>query len=656
MDFVAYHDRTGADHQAQFDDLYPKGYRMISVSVYQPADPLYAAVWVRRPGPNWSSVDTNAAGYQAAFDANVAAGFHPTILSAAGSAADPVIAGVFEERPGPAPWTRFGLVSGDALDPNSIQHFDAEARLNGRIMTGGAVYGDAGAPMYAGIWSANDGELSWSAAGIADSADAYQQRFDAQKSGWARPALVCLDSFQRYLSIFVSDQIGPWIARHNLTSDEYQAEFDRLVPLGYYPICVQGGGSGADRRFAVLFAKQEATLARQWTSVGRGSAASVDALMRQVVEAGGVHGAGLAIVADTRLVFARGYTNAEPGYPTVLPTTPFRIASVSKTFAAVAIHQLIQEGKLALTDTMQSILNLTAPDGSPATPEVDAITVKDLLLHASPLQENVLGNDLNAANKFNTSLPVTEVQVASYLISQKLQTPPWPYNNFGYQLLGMIVARKRNAPNFIEAIRATILGPLQMTRTRIATSLPGQSFADEARYHRSGENGTQQFFDLALGSSVMTSDQPTVPDVYGNIHLEHIGAAGGLSAAVIDQARLIAAFNLDTNNPMLSRATLLALLDKAFHHGLDPTKRAGHGFDGVGFDGTTYSAFKGGYLSSSQNGIGFDLDGIGVAVCYNGVRDDVLFKQHWGAIQNVAKTATWPANTDHFPQYGMPSL
>lgn len=34
MNFVAYHDRTSADHQARFDDLFVRGFRMISLSVY----------------------------------------------------------------------------------------------------------------------------------------------------------------------------------------------------------------------------------------------------------------------------------------------------------------------------------------------------------------------------------------------------------------------------------------------------------------------------------------------------------------------------------------------------------------------------------------------------------------------------------------------
>ena len=103
-DFIAYHDRTSQDHQNQFNTLYPQGYRIISLSVYQPADPRYAAVWVRRPGSDWSAVHgVNAAGYQAAFDNAAAAGFHPTIIAAAGPASSAVFAGVFEKRPGPVP-------------------------------------------------------------------------------------------------------------------------------------------------------------------------------------------------------------------------------------------------------------------------------------------------------------------------------------------------------------------------------------------------------------------------------------------------------------------------------------------------------------------------------------------------------------------------
>ena len=105
MNFVAYHDRTSADHQAHFNDLFVRGFRMISLSVYgNRGDERYAAIWVERPGPDWSAVHgVDGAGYQAAFNSAAAAGFRPVLLAATGPANDPVFAGTFEQSPLPIP-------------------------------------------------------------------------------------------------------------------------------------------------------------------------------------------------------------------------------------------------------------------------------------------------------------------------------------------------------------------------------------------------------------------------------------------------------------------------------------------------------------------------------------------------------------------------
>src|SRR5262245_37107376 len=105
MEFLAYHDRTGADPQNHFNRLFPQGWRMISLSVYgRRRDERYAAVWVRRAGPDWSAVHgVDGAGYQAAFDRAARAGFKPVLLAAAGPANDPVFAGTFEKTTEPIP-------------------------------------------------------------------------------------------------------------------------------------------------------------------------------------------------------------------------------------------------------------------------------------------------------------------------------------------------------------------------------------------------------------------------------------------------------------------------------------------------------------------------------------------------------------------------
>ena len=60
----------------------------------------------------------------------------------------------------------------------------------------------------------------------------------------------------------------------------------------------------------------------------------------------------------------------------------FRIASCSKSFSAVAIMQLVEQGKLKLTDSISSILGFEVKN--PHYPDVP-ITVEMILSHQSSI-------------------------------------------------------------------------------------------------------------------------------------------------------------------------------------------------------------------------------------------------------------------------------
>ncbi|HEY6332331.1 MAG TPA: serine hydrolase domain-containing protein, partial [Blastocatellia bacterium] len=131
---------------------------------------------------------------------------------------------------------------------------------------------------------------------------------------------------------------------------------------------VQAAGPDAgSARFAALFYKSSDIVPTRFTATGPVANATIDSAVQQIMTAYPVvRQAALAIVHGTKLVYARGYTMAEPDWPVTQPTTCFRLASVSKTVVALSIFQLIQSGKLALTDSMQSILNLKTPAGASA--------------------------------------------------------------------------------------------------------------------------------------------------------------------------------------------------------------------------------------------------------------------------------------------------
>jgi hypothetical protein len=148
-----------------------------------------------------------------------------------------------------------------------------------------------------------------------DSGTDCQTWFNAVTQLPSRLSYISLSSDYMYASVFRDDCIGTWQARHGLTSDEYQAEFDAQTKNGLYPICVQGGGSGSDTRYAAIFATRDQPQTRQWTVTGSSVAAlaEFDTRMKQVMQDKGVRAASLTLGKNGKFVLSRGYTWAEPG-------------------------------------------------------------------------------------------------------------------------------------------------------------------------------------------------------------------------------------------------------------------------------------------------------------------------------------------------------
>jgi len=408
------------------------------------------------------------------------------------------------------------------------------------------------------------------------------------------------------------------------------------------------------------------------------SVAEIDEAVGAVMKLNGVRGAALAIVKGTRLVYARGYTWAPSDYRDVLPTTFFRQASVSKTFAALATYQLLQEGKVdgtfTLDTTMQSVLHLKTPDGrEPVDPNFGKITIRHLLEMTAGVDPAVDDRDLDVAKAFKTRLPVTPAQIASYCASLKLKGMPGSksiatYSNGGFFMLSQVVARMRRARTFEAALTDPLLKPLSITRVREARSLIGAQLPDEARYHPDALSAPRSARSTAR--SVMSPDQPMVTLGYGEANMENGDGAGGLSASVTDVARVLAALSLRENNPMLDDAGITSMLANAAAASSDreltrdsngKAKAWGfHGFDAVtAIDAARglYRGYKGGDLSTSQNAIYFERGGISYVICWNGrlPHPELPFYPRFQKVLDVARKHDW-GNTDLFPEYGMPSF
>jgi len=529
--FTAYHGVAADQHQANFNSLSARGFRMISLSVYGvPSDARYAAVWVQRSGAAWVAVHgVDSAGYQSFFDNWTSRGFVPVLVSATGEGGDAIFAAVFEQGIF-GPWfARHGMTSGPEANTGTFQNAIKSAAEQKLILRSAAIYGSPSDRRYAAVWHSNPGYVKWHVH-TADTAESYQTAFNAetplpgyQLAGY-RPAYVTLSTDQIYCSVFKDDVVGSWVARHGLTSSEYQAEFDRQNAAGFYPICVQGGGTGDNTRYAAIFAQQDIPFSRQWTVTGTPvpALAGFDHVMQTFMLANGVRAAQLAIGKYDVIKFSRAYTWAEPGYRITQPSDRFLMASCSKMFLEAAVQLLYDSHTLAPTTRVYPLLGFSGP----ADPRSDTITMQQLLDHYGGYNDDLpskggSGYDptysmRQIAVDMGLGRPVTKLDVAAYMYGRMLDLDPgtvYHYSNFGYLLAGAVV-EKVSGMKYFDFVKTKLLEPAMTREIEVIPTLATQRTNSQAI----AEDEGMGLSPLDLSSHLL------VPAVYGgNGEINEVG-------------------------------------------------------------------------------------------------------------------------------------
>ena len=543
MQFQAYHGVTAAQHQTNFNKFVAEGYRMISLSVYgDPGDARYAAVWVKRAGPAWVAVHgINAAAYQTWFNTQTAAGYVPVIISATGDVNHAIFAAVFEKGITGNWSARHGMTAGPATHVGTFDAENKSAASSGLMLHSVTIYGTATDRRYAAIWQANPTYVKCHVHD-ADTAASYQTVFNAetQLAGYQlagyRPAYVTLSDDQVYCSVFKDDVVGAWVARHGLTSAQYQTEFDHQNSQGFYPICVQGGGSGNNTRYAAIFAKQDIPSARHWSVDGTAvpALAALDQTMQKFMETNGVRAAQIAVGKNGTLKFVRAYTWAEPGYRATKVSDRFLLASCSKMFLEAAVQSLYDSHKLTPTTTVYPLLGFSHP----ADPRSDTITIQELLNHMGGYKDPSAGGydptyDMrNIAINMGLNHPVSKLDVARYMYGRMLDFAPgtiYQYSNFGY-LLSSAVVEKVTGMGYFDYLNQAVLHPAGITEVSVFSTLA------------SGRNNNEAISeDQGLGGDPLNlASQLKIPAVYGGDG--EINEVGTANAGTCASARALVQF------------------------------------------------------------------------------------------------------------------
>ena len=139
--------------------------------------------------------------------------------------------------------------------------------------------------------------------------------------------------------------------------------------------------------------------------------------------------------------------------------TQYRIGSITKTFTAVLVLALRDEGKLSLDDRLTRFVPET---------KHSSLTIRQMLAHASGLQREPVG-------EMWETLECPDLEQLLAGLEESEQVLPahrrWHYSNLAYAVLGEVVARL-DGRSWEESLRARILEPLGLKRTGLRSEAP----------------------------------------------------------------------------------------------------------------------------------------------------------------------------------------
>ena len=294
----------------------------------------------------------------------------------------------------------------------------------------------------------------------------------------------------------------------------------------------------------------------------------------------------LALTEGDRIVWARGFGEAQPGVPADADTL-FRVGSVSKLFTDIAVVARHEAGELDLDAEVSEALPGFAPAGVP--PE-GGITLRRLMAHRAGLvREPPVGH------YFDDSSPSLEATVAS-LNGVPLVFPPGSrqkYSNAGIAVVGRVLERAAGRP-FGEAVSRAVLTPLGLDSSSFdLAAAPAHRLARASMWSYDGREFPAPSFPLGMAP------------------------AGSMVSSVRDLGRFLTVLAGGELPGVLDREGLAEMLRVQFGAGEDASG-FGLGFHLGELDGTTRMAGHGGAIYGFSTELAFLPDeGFGAVAVSN---------------------------------------
>ena len=303
----------------------------------------------------------------------------------------------------------------------------------------------------------------------------------------------------------------------------------------------------------------------------------------------GIPGVAVGVVYDQQLVWSQGFGFAD--VKNRVPMTPqvkFRIASHSKMFAAIAIMQLREEGRLRLDDPVEKYLPWFK--AKPAGDDDGVVTIEQLLSHTSGLQRE-------AGDHWSSYTFPTEDEIRRLYSDRQAAFAPnvrWKYSNLAFAVAGLVV-EQITGQKWATYVQQQMLAPLGMNATSVDQNVPGLTVP----YMRRMPDGSR--------------------DVLPFVDARGMAAATGMTSTVDDLAKFVSA--QFRRGPRGGAQILSTGSWREMHRvrAVDETWQSGSGlgFDFLRVDNRTWVGHGGGYPGNTTHTL-FQLnDKVGVIVLTN---------------------------------------
>lgn len=485
--WAARHAMTGQKYQATVTKFHKKGFRLTSVDGYYVNGKVYfTALWKKG---NTSGLKARhgltGAGYQKEVTKNHKAGYRLVHVDGYSDGKRARYAAIWQKG------STSGLIARHGLTGPNYQKEATKNHKAGYRLEHVSGYGVKGKAYYAAIWKKGNNSKQITRHGL--SSKQYQA---VVSKYWPKGYRVTqVDGYnvagKVYYACILEKVNGRYSARHGMNNKNYQLQVDNHYYQGFMPISASGHDAGKHGGYAAAFKNVVG-----WQSA---DIKQLDVKIKKVMKDFKIPGISLAIVKDGKLVLAKGYGYGEKDKKEIAAATSlFRLASVSKPITSVAVMQMVEQGKLKLSDKVLgngSILGKKYGSKGYGNRE-RAVTVKQLLEHTAG------GHAWDHNTKPNSTIDkwgapmfqkkhLSQSKLIGWVFDDRNPSHSpgtiYEYSNFGFCLLGRII-EKKSGMDYENYLRKQVLKKCGITAMHIgANEKKNKKYKEVAYYAGNGD-------------------------------------------------------------------------------------------------------------------------------------------------------------------------